>query len=226
MKNTTFNKALAALVRSEREKRNWTQEHLATVADVVPRTVQRLESTGAHSPATLAAVAEAFDLDCQDLLRRAKEQPASQPKPEDDPFLVVHLARCATGKALLEAVAPCHAAQQDYPEDLRPEQASTVGILLDFVRDYADIYDDVEPSQLIQFQQSVTDQLNELTEVGLSVFCGAYRRRLKFAQGDPMLWQISIIKITYADDPRIVEVAGQMQMLPVLIPRKNPVPIV
>lgn len=42
MNKANTKKALAALVRSEREKRNWTQEHLAAVAGVSPRTIQRL----------------------------------------------------------------------------------------------------------------------------------------------------------------------------------------
>ena len=59
------NRHLALIIHEEREKRNLTQEHLAQLAEVSPRTIQRLESSGTYSKETLMAVAEAFEIDCK-----------------------------------------------------------------------------------------------------------------------------------------------------------------
>jgi transcriptional regulator with XRE-family HTH domain len=70
------NRHLALVIYEEREKRNLTQEHLAEIAEVSPRTIQRLESDGTHSKETLMAVAEAFEIDCKELLQLANERAA------------------------------------------------------------------------------------------------------------------------------------------------------
>jgi transcriptional regulator with XRE-family HTH domain len=50
------------LVRSEREKRAWSQSHLASVCGLGLRTVQRIEASGSASYESAAAIATAFSL--------------------------------------------------------------------------------------------------------------------------------------------------------------------
>ncbi|HEY6458430.1 MAG TPA: helix-turn-helix transcriptional regulator [Steroidobacteraceae bacterium] len=52
----------AALIRQEREKRAWSQEHLAGVTGLALRTIQRIESTGSASYESAGAIAAVFDL--------------------------------------------------------------------------------------------------------------------------------------------------------------------
>ncbi|HEY1899121.1 MAG TPA: helix-turn-helix transcriptional regulator [Steroidobacteraceae bacterium] len=52
----------SALVRMEREKRAWSQEHLAGVTGLALRTIQRIESTGSASYESTSAIAAVFDL--------------------------------------------------------------------------------------------------------------------------------------------------------------------
>lgn len=75
------NQHMALIVREERERRNLTQEHLAKLAELSPRTIQRLESDGAHSKETLMAVAEAFEIDGKELLRLAEERAEKNSEP-------------------------------------------------------------------------------------------------------------------------------------------------
>ena len=220
MNNSNPKKALAGLVRAEREKRNWTQEHLAEVADISARTIQRFETDGSHSPETLRAVAAAFDVDCQDLLKRAQEL-SKEPAGELDPFVVVQLGRCYTGKALLDGLRSCHAHHTDYPDNLTQEQAVAVGSLFDFVSEYNDLQEDASPSQQIGYQQEMTAKINELDEMGLAVFCGAYRKKFTVANGTPMDWRIVIVTVTANDDPRIVKSGDRVQILPALVPKKQ-----
>lgn len=62
-----------------RTERAWSQEHLAEVAGLNLRTIQRIEKSGTASLQSTRALAAAFDLDVQDLDR--KEQRMS-PCPE------------------------------------------------------------------------------------------------------------------------------------------------
>ena len=54
-------------IRAERERRAWSQEHLAAAADVSLRTIQRVEGTGLASYDTALAVAAVFQLDVAQL---------------------------------------------------------------------------------------------------------------------------------------------------------------
>ena len=54
-------------IRSEREKRAWSQEQLAEVAGVALRTIQRVETTGAASYETAKAIAAVFEVDVSQL---------------------------------------------------------------------------------------------------------------------------------------------------------------
>jgi transcriptional regulator with XRE-family HTH domain len=50
-------------IRAERGKRAWSQEHLAQVAGLAMRTIQRVETSGAGSLETAKALAAVFEID-------------------------------------------------------------------------------------------------------------------------------------------------------------------
>lgn len=50
------------LIRSERERRAWSQEHLAAAAGIGVRTVQRVEATGVASYESLRAISAALEV--------------------------------------------------------------------------------------------------------------------------------------------------------------------
>ena len=50
------------LLRSEREKRAWSQEHLAGAAGIGVRTIQRIESTGIASYESARAISAALEI--------------------------------------------------------------------------------------------------------------------------------------------------------------------
>lgn len=58
-----------SLIRALRQRKRWTQSHLARAAGVGLRTVQRLETDGSGSAETCLAVAAALGVPVQDLLR-------------------------------------------------------------------------------------------------------------------------------------------------------------
>lgn len=54
-------------VKELRNRRGWTQIHLAEAAEISLRTIQRMEALHSHSAETLLAVAAAFGVDARDL---------------------------------------------------------------------------------------------------------------------------------------------------------------
>ena len=75
------------LLRQLREKRSWTQEHLADAAGVSLRTIQRIEREGNASADSRLALAAAFGVDVSILASKADEpdSPAPGPKVVDQP---------------------------------------------------------------------------------------------------------------------------------------------
>ncbi|HTB65734.1 MAG TPA: helix-turn-helix transcriptional regulator [Steroidobacteraceae bacterium] len=70
-------KLKSAVIRQEREKRAWSQEHLAGVTGLALRTIQRIESTGSASYESAGAIAAVFDLPVT-ALREGEVEPAAR----------------------------------------------------------------------------------------------------------------------------------------------------
>jgi len=68
------------LLRQLRDERSWTQEHLAEVAGVSLRTVQRIEREGNASADSRLALAAAFGVDVSILVGKAEEPNTPQPQ--------------------------------------------------------------------------------------------------------------------------------------------------
>jgi transcriptional regulator with XRE-family HTH domain len=68
-------RALAARLRQERAERGWSREHLARLAGVSPRTLERIEVGGTANPGlfTVAALADALDVPLDGLVRAASD---------------------------------------------------------------------------------------------------------------------------------------------------------
>jgi transcriptional regulator with XRE-family HTH domain len=64
-------------IRAERERRAWSQEHLATVSGLGLRTIQRIEKTGAASFESARSLAAVFEVDVASL-RVVREDPARE----------------------------------------------------------------------------------------------------------------------------------------------------
>lgn len=64
----------STLVKSEREKRAWSQEHLSKVSGLGLRTIQRVEKTGLASYESAQALASVFAIDVADLRCRVSTE--------------------------------------------------------------------------------------------------------------------------------------------------------
>lgn len=62
------------LVKSERTRRAWSQDHLATVSGLSLRTIQRIEKTGSASFESAQALASVFSIDVAELRKQTETQ--------------------------------------------------------------------------------------------------------------------------------------------------------
>lgn len=65
----------AQRIRSERARRAWSQEHLATITGLGLRTVQRIESTGSASHESIAAIASVLAIPVDQLIAAEASKP-------------------------------------------------------------------------------------------------------------------------------------------------------
>ena len=88
-------------VRALRERKSWSQEHLASAAGLSVRTVQRVETEGIASAETRLALAAALDVPVDDLI----PSPSSTIAPVEDgrpaPFVAHSRFESAMRKTLL-----------------------------------------------------------------------------------------------------------------------------
>lgn len=64
----------ANLLKRERNKRAWSQEHLAQVTGLGLRTIQRIESSGMASNESIASIATVLEMTVADLLSEGHEK--------------------------------------------------------------------------------------------------------------------------------------------------------
>ena len=84
----------AKRIRAEREKRAWSQDHLASVTGLGLRTIQRIESSGQASYESVSAIASVFKMDVSDFnLEREETSLITSPQPPASaPLISVPLA--------------------------------------------------------------------------------------------------------------------------------------
>lgn len=88
------------LIKSERERRAWSQQHLSTVSGLALRTIQRIETTGTASHESVKALASCLELPIAELLRA--DQPAAKSRRHFD---VTKTTLSAGGAVVLAVVA-------------------------------------------------------------------------------------------------------------------------
>ena len=223
MNNEMINTRVKDIVIQLRKMKNLTQEHLAELSEVNVRTIQRLEKTGAYSPETLRAVAEAFDVDCQVILAIANLPAGEQNAEIEKKYLRVRLVEVTNGKMLTDKIGTVNMLQPDYPPDLDKAQATATGELLDFMSDYLDIKSDLSPSENISQEGYFTDYLQNLRKLGLRVFSGCVKRSVVFKgdNGAPMPMTTAVVLIVRDGDKKIVETVPGTGFVDALLERNG-----
>jgi transcriptional regulator with XRE-family HTH domain len=183
-------------IRELRESRGWSQQQLAEIAGVSPRTIQRVEAGRGASQETLRAVASAFDTEVSELLETAKPPP---PVPK-----VTLLPRITSGEDLCNVVGGAHMYQQDYDAPSDQAEVDLIGAFLQEAHDIGEIWDDAEPMHRVQWAHGIGESLRAIETAGFRVFGGRVVRRFRFGNADPIPMSVATLLVVRADSPKIL----------------------
>lgn len=75
-----------------------------------------------------------------------------------------HLGRVTNGYEFFRLASPCSGMYPYSDEDLDDQEIELVGGFIQNVKDWKDIYDDLEPIQQMRAAKSITDEISELKE--------------------------------------------------------------
>lgn len=211
-----MNQVVASNIRTLREHRAWTQEHLAQVAGVTPRTVQRVEAGEGAQVETLQSIAAALDVDVQALrfdalehiaqllgVPRDKVTPeliAERQKEVDAKYVKVPMTRVAAS-ADLRAFSD---AMSFYFDCILKDDAvqDVAAALQQDIQDLMDIGRDIDATHRRQFEVDVFDHVKELERLGAVVTIGRRDGRMKVGDHDSIPWTCLYVVVSSKDDAK------------------------
>lgn len=204
-------KTYASKVRELREKKAWSQEELAAISGVSVRTIQRIESGEVPSKESLKAIASAFDVDV------AEFKPDQLTSSDGGtPSTLRHLLRLTTGDEVFGLTAGAEAFAYTNDELKSNDARSKVGDFLDLVKDWSDLWSDLEPSRHIELRHQCSELVDELQDLGLWVFGGKTKSPYK-AMGKTIFLNTAVLGIHYADNPTIRRASSFAELLKELV---------
>jgi hypothetical protein len=136
-------------------------------------------------------------------------------------YLFVPLIRQESGRGLFRLVQGSDGIIPDYPESLTAEQVEAVGFVLDYLTDYNDVHNDLDPSQTLKCEREVSEKLGELDKLGLWVFCGNYKAKQVFKNGNSMVSPIAVVVVARNNDPRIRRESDGTILIKAAIPKRG-----
>jgi transcriptional regulator with XRE-family HTH domain len=186
-----MNAVLGKNVRQLRESRHWTQQHLADIAGIVLRTVQRVEKGEGASVETLYALSNAFDVsidvlqtDVEPLVEKLMEQRESFLKTHD--LVTVAPVTCS---AHLEAIGHADGSVMECFSD-EDGVRDAFAELQSNMNDMLDVWDDVDALQRREWAKNAFQQVHELNRLGLVVHAGKAKRAVRTGSGTSLRMEV------------------------------------
>lgn len=192
-------------IRALRTERGWSQEHLAEVAGVSLRTIQRAEDSRPLSGENVQAIASAFTMGPEDILARPT---ASAPGAR-----VVILPRIRSGKALCDVAAQADVFQHDYDPPADEAEAKGIGSFLQQVQDVGELWDEVGPAAQVEAAHDLDLSLQEIERAGFHVFGARVKRSFVFPidPSKPVPMSVATCLVLRQDNAKITEVGSDRE---------------
>ncbi len=190
-------------VKKLRLERGWTQEHLAHLAGVTARTIQRVEKTGFCDLETRSALASVFQIDLTQLDGEKKIEQTKSSEPNSQ----LYFHRISSGQGIVDVFAGSHAYRFSNEEPKTEEDAEYMSWVTSNIHDHSECWEDVEPGSRVKAAFELGSMVKELEAEGLWLF--GLRTRSKSTMpsqdGEPALFEIKIANfhIAYANSGRI-----------------------
>jgi transcriptional regulator with XRE-family HTH domain len=219
----------SSYIKRERERRAWSQEHLAEVTGLGLRTIQRIEKTGAASYESARSLAAVFGIDVAKLRIEDARPAARRLDVRLRPFLSA-LAAVVTGGALLYATQSfADQVLVDVSTVIKRPVTSSTGVAgqdvwegkTQFVVDDGTLVPNVNDLRLEEFRLSIVPHVQDggriLLEIGIFERHGneeivLSRPRLIALDGETAGLEL------YTDDARSVRLSIKAQVNPAELP--------
>jgi transcriptional regulator with XRE-family HTH domain len=171
----------------------WSQETLAELSGLTPRTVQRVESGQPSSIDTRRAIARAFKCDDLDFFSRPIANPmtpeeAAAKKQAFDRDHVIVPVEVVDGRGIVNRLLGASAIVAGDLPDLSRAGQDAYAQIVDYARDCMDIADEVSRFELLGYGDTIEEMAVPLREAGLCL-CVAVRKgnfRLRGEGSSPM----------------------------------------
>ena len=197
---------IALLVKVYREAMEWSQETLAELSGLTPRTIQRVEAAQPSSLDTRRAIARGFQIPDLDVFCKPNPFPTvdelGRQKAEFDRKFLLLDAAMVDGRAVTAALSD----QQGYggitpgsTSELPRAAQDAFASILDFVRDCMDVCDVASRREMLDYGDQLETMIVELRATGFSL-CMAVRqtRVTNKSWVDPTPMEMEIIYLVAA----------------------------
>ncbi|WHZ24754.1 MAG: hypothetical protein OJF47_003866 [Nitrospira sp.] len=184
-------KLIGKNIRQHREERHWTQEEFASVAGVDVRTIQRAESGQKLALETLKAIANAFDTTIEELSKDQQEAALADFRAK---YSVIDL------QPVQQAVDLCrlfgtHAYQFHRAGTYTENQADSLAEFEQLVKDYGDIWTELEPLQRRDAEKCIQSLIEQLISHELAVSAGVQLMKLRCKAETSQPFDFSVLYI-------------------------------
>lgn len=164
---------LAFLISTFRQTHGWSQETVAELANLNPRTVQRVEAGKLSSLDTRRALARAFDIDDVDAFNRTHEfttvEGAEKAKADFDRRYLVLEVEPSDGRSILRALqasGPYRAIHPGMVGQPPREAEDLYAACMDYVGDLLDVHDIGSNVELLTYADELEGTITDLRAHG------------------------------------------------------------
>lgn len=191
-------------VKGLRLQRGWTQEHLASLVGCNVRTIQRVETKGICGIETKSALAAVFEVDAKKL---NGEEKIEQAKADGDNGPLFY-QRTLTGQAIIDVFAGTHWYRFSNETPKTEEDADAIAETVDFIHDYSEAWDDIDPGAKVKATFAFNQFLKDLEERGFWLFGLRTKSKVTFpvqdGNGTTMEVKIANFHVAYANSKDII----------------------
>lgn len=192
------------VVRRLRLERGWSQEHLAAIAELSAKTIQRVERKGTCDLETRSALASVFEIDLQQLDGEKKIQQAK--KQDGDGFLFYH--RLTSGNSIVEVFQETYAYRFSNEDPRNADDVDFIAMNVQNIHDWSEIWSDIDPGSKIKAIFELGEMLKEMEVRGMWLFGLRTRTTFKLPKRDGTKSEVEgaicNIHVAYADSKHII----------------------
>lgn len=214
---------IGKVIKMLREEYKYTQEELAEIAGVTPRTIQRVESGDECSGYTFELLAASFQLSEEELQsyckiygvaeEAIKEYEATPPGDRPRP---IFCDRQIEGSTLVRMATSTLATLNDHGNLETDEEAEAVGEFLQDLMDYREVWSDVPMQDRIEIELLYTERMKKLDAMGFLVYATTIEQSIEFLGGYTPVNAVVILVIRKSNPL----VNGCPDQVPTLLPSR------